>query len=487
MTPTRILLVEDNPGDARLVSALLEGSDFDPIDIVHVTALAEATERLAHETFDAIVLDLGLPDSSGLDTLQRLRLPDSTVPLLVLSGNDDDELRGRATALGADDWVTKDELDEFRLSRSLASALARARLVSELDDAQRIAESSEARLADLMAHAFEPMLVLSAARRGLFANVPAGEALGLPVEKLVGTHLRLSVGDGRTEWIETRSMGGSVRSGRVGVRSFPTQWRGAPAWLVALEPAAVGPASTGSAVNVNVAASASEIHARAVRTSAGIDTARTQVRKARELLRGWARTHSPAETRALMDEVLEVAAATLDDASHEVQRVEGMAHHVLRNHCGSGRVLELGTIDSVIREAVQRAADQLGTPVRVKFHNRADGVLASDAPRVAPLVERLVTGLGRWVGGDVSEGIDLHVETRVTSSAIVLTFDVDPGAPTSSVSMRILRRSVDRIAETESTLDGIVRSLRDLGAVVSFGKRADGSVWVGLEVAKDGT
>jgi DNA-binding response OmpR family regulator len=488
MTSARILLVEDNLGDARLVSTLLEGSALDPIDIVHVRDLAAATATLARERFDAIVLDLGLPDSSGLDTLQRVRPADGGVPLVVLSGCDDTRLRARATELGAADFVSKDELDEFRLARCIESALARARLESQLGDAQRDAQSSDARLVDLMLHAFEPMMVLSMQHRVLFANLAAADVLGLPRDRLVGALLRLPVGEGSTQWIETTALGAPARAGRMGVRSVSTQWDRKPAWLVVLDPSRESRAEHSSPgfVSPAVAASASEIHARALRGAAGIETATTQIRKARELLRGWARHHSATETRALLDEVLEVAANTLDDATREISRLEGVAHHVLRNNCGSGRVRELGTLDTVIRDAIQRAAAQIGKAVQVKFSHQASGVLASDVPRVAPLVEHLVVGLGKWLVTDASNGLDLHVDTRVVAGSVVLTVDLDPGDPSCSRSNwradRLVTHPVDRMTETEGAIDRVVRSLRDLGAEVSFGKRNDGTVWVELRV-----
>ncbi len=489
MTSARILLVEDNLGDARLVSTLLQGSALDPIDIVHVRDLAAATATLESQRFDAIVLDLGLPDSAGLDTLQRMRLGNVGVPLVVLSGCDDTRLRTRATELGAADFVTKDELDEFRLARCIESALARARLESELGDAQRNVESSDARLVDLMLHAFEPMLVLSKTHRVLFANLAAGDALGLPRDRLVGALLRLPVGQGSTQWIETTALGTPARAGRMGVRSVPTQWSRTDAWLVVLDPAKdprPEHSSPGLGLPPNVAASASEIHARALRGATGIDTATAQIRKARELLRGWARSHSAAESRALLDEVLEVAANTLDDAARELSRLEGVAHHVLRSSCRSGRVLELGTLDTAIREAVQRAAAQIGRSVNVKFSHHASGVLASDVPRVSPLVEHLVVGLGKWLISDASNGLDLHVDTRMNAGSVIFTVDFDAGDPSCSRSNwradRLVAHPVDRMTEAEGAIDRVVRSLRELGAEVSFGKRNDGTVWVELRV-----
>jgi len=486
--PARILLVEDNPGDARLVSMLLEQSHLHPVHIVHVTRLAEAAEQLERERFDAVLLDLGLPDSSGLDTIGLVRDRLAEAPLVVLSGCDDRRVRERATELGAADYVVKDELDSFRLERCLEAALTRARLASALDDAERTIRSSDARLVDLMVHAFEPMLVLSRDSRVLFANRAAGETLGVPPDRLMGRTLRLPVGDAETEWIETTSIGTLVSSGRVAVRSVPARWGREHAWLVVLDTGmhahspAERHATVASAASPHVAAAASELHARALRTGADVETASAQIVKARELLRGWARQHSPAEIRALMDEVLEVAVATLEDASHEIERVQRIANHVLRESGGAGRVLELGTIDSVVGDAVKRAAVQIGSTVRVKFDHHAAGVLATDVPRVGPLVEDLVVGLGRSLLCETATGIDVHVQSKVISDAVVLTFDLDGGERSTERAARLVARLGDRMTEPEGAIDRVVRGLRELGGQVSFGKRPDGTVWVELHV-----
>jgi len=105
---SKILLVEDSPTDAFLAREELEASSASgSFDIAHTETLAEARELLREEKFDAIVLDLNLPDSDGFETFELLRDAAPDVALIVFSGQDDEELAMRAVKTGAQDYVVK--------------------------------------------------------------------------------------------------------------------------------------------------------------------------------------------------------------------------------------------------------------------------------------------------------------------------------------------------------------------------------------------
>ena len=124
-----VLLVEDEPGDARLVCELLR--DVEPRYSVHTAGnLAEATRQLALQRFAAVLLDLGLPDSQGLPTLRAMLQVAGAVPLVVLSGRDDESIAIRAIQLGAQDYVVKGRGDGQHLARALRYAIER-KLVQE--------------------------------------------------------------------------------------------------------------------------------------------------------------------------------------------------------------------------------------------------------------------------------------------------------------------------------------------------------------------
>ena len=128
-----LLLVEDNPGDARLVEILL--SEVDPpagFDIVHAERLGEALERLDQQAFDVILLDLSLPDCSGLETVSRTRAAAPRTPMVVLSGQDDQEVALRALQQGAQDYVIKNRGGGDSIARVIRYSIERQRAEEEL-------------------------------------------------------------------------------------------------------------------------------------------------------------------------------------------------------------------------------------------------------------------------------------------------------------------------------------------------------------------
>jgi signal transduction histidine kinase len=125
------LLVEDDAVDARLVREMLsEASVDDPalaFDMTHVTRLDQALRALAEGAFQVVLLDLGLPDSQGLDTLHRTLGAAQAVPVLVLSGLGDRELALEAVTAGARDYLVKGRIDEYSLPRAVHHAIERQR------------------------------------------------------------------------------------------------------------------------------------------------------------------------------------------------------------------------------------------------------------------------------------------------------------------------------------------------------------------------
>ena len=113
---TRILLVEDNPADADLIRDRLDNQrDAPPFEIEHVVSLRAALDRLSGGGIDLIFLDLGLPDSYGLPTVTNVINHAPSVPLVVISGFDDPEVKRQALDARAKDFIEKDALDGQRL------------------------------------------------------------------------------------------------------------------------------------------------------------------------------------------------------------------------------------------------------------------------------------------------------------------------------------------------------------------------------------
>ena len=136
--PLRLLVVEDSPADVELIRAKLEGvSASRAFTIESVDRLSAALRRL--KSADVVLLDLGLPDTKGLDGVIRLVSEAPEMPIVVLTGREDADLGLRAVREGAQDFLLKDKVDGALLDRSLRYAMERKR-----------AEQALARLATIM-------------------------------------------------------------------------------------------------------------------------------------------------------------------------------------------------------------------------------------------------------------------------------------------------------------------------------------------------
>ena len=120
-----ILLVEDNPGDALLVQEMLADAEADSFYVRRADSLLGALDLLADNDFDAIVLDLNLPDSSGFETFSAMQSHAPGTPVVLLTGHDDDGMALSAVEAGAQDYLVKDRLDEESLVRALRYAVVR--------------------------------------------------------------------------------------------------------------------------------------------------------------------------------------------------------------------------------------------------------------------------------------------------------------------------------------------------------------------------
>src|SRR6202165_5679773 len=129
-----LLLVEDNPADARLLQEMLNERDLNGTEVSHVTTMSDAESHLGRHVFDIIVLDLGLPDAQGLGAVRRARAAAPRIPLVVLTGLDDESLAAQALQEGAQDYLVKGETEARGLMRALRYAGERKRLERLKDD-----------------------------------------------------------------------------------------------------------------------------------------------------------------------------------------------------------------------------------------------------------------------------------------------------------------------------------------------------------------
>ena len=126
-SPLPILLVEDNDGDADLITDLLAEAPAPQRPVVRATRLAEAVSLLERHRVAAVLLDLHLPDAAGLECVSAVRSQARDTPILVLTGMDDDELALSCMTAGAQDYLSKQDVRPRALARAIDYALARTR------------------------------------------------------------------------------------------------------------------------------------------------------------------------------------------------------------------------------------------------------------------------------------------------------------------------------------------------------------------------
>ena len=163
--PIQVLLIEDNPGDARLIGEMLSEARDASFDVEYFKQLSVGLERLSSGGIDVILLDLSLPDSQGFETFSQVYAEASEVPTVVLTGLDDEVIGVRAVREGAQDYLVKGEVDGNLLVRAIRYAIERKRAEEALRKARDELEMRvEERTAEL-SRANEALWVEIAERR----------------------------------------------------------------------------------------------------------------------------------------------------------------------------------------------------------------------------------------------------------------------------------------------------------------------------------
>ncbi len=138
----RILLVEDNPGDADLICEMLPTTEENGFTVHCVTRLAEAVSHLKKVKTDIALLDLDLPDSRGIDTVRRARKAAPGMPIVVLTGNEDERMGIEAVQGGAQDFLVKGQTHHSQLSRVLRYAVERHYAEQQMRESEHFLRST---------------------------------------------------------------------------------------------------------------------------------------------------------------------------------------------------------------------------------------------------------------------------------------------------------------------------------------------------------
>ncbi len=129
----QVLVVEDNAGDVRLLREMFSKEKPGSFELTHLLRMKEAVLHLAKGGVDIVLLDMGLPDGHGLDTVRRVHAAAPGVPVIVLTGLDDEALAAEAMKEGAQDYLIKGQIENRALPRALRHAIERHRMQAETD------------------------------------------------------------------------------------------------------------------------------------------------------------------------------------------------------------------------------------------------------------------------------------------------------------------------------------------------------------------
>jgi PAS domain S-box-containing protein len=225
---TQVLLVEDNPMDARLIEEILTESETIEFHLEWAQTLREAQQQLGTGTFDVVLLDLTLPDSWGLDTFTQIHAQTPLLPVVVLSGVTNEAVALKALQGGAQDYLVKGQADAGVLKRSIRYAIERKRIELALQRERDLFQTLMDHVPDMiyfkdqqsrfvrinraLARRFglaDPQEAVGRTDHDVFANNHAGPALADEQEimrtgqPLIGKVEKETMPDGRENWVLT--------------------------------------------------------------------------------------------------------------------------------------------------------------------------------------------------------------------------------------------------------------------------------------------
>jgi PAS domain S-box-containing protein len=228
----KILLIEDNPDDAELMKRRLAKSPSARFTVTAAKTLHEALEELGCDTPDLIISDLGLPDSHGLDTVRSILNKAPRLPLVVLSGFDDEATAIKAVKAGAQDYIVKGQLEGIYMERSLFYAMERSRMQRELEQHAQEILSIQTNLLKILDKNADAIIVVSEDNRILFTNPAVETLLGQTRKELINKPFNYLTDGGKTTEIEITQTDKAKTIAEM--RVVDISWEGNKAYLASL-------------------------------------------------------------------------------------------------------------------------------------------------------------------------------------------------------------------------------------------------------------
>lgn len=178
----RVFLIEDDPDDAALIKRMLGKIGKPNFIFKHAPNLSDGLKQLKNEDFDALLLDLVLPESMGLNTFRRTHDQFSKKPIIILTGLSDEDLGVKAVREGAQDYLVKGEFDRQLLARSIEYSIERKRFEEALRE-------SEERYRNIVESAQVGIWVIDGENKTSYINNRMAEMLDYPIKEILGRSL----------------------------------------------------------------------------------------------------------------------------------------------------------------------------------------------------------------------------------------------------------------------------------------------------------
>jgi len=179
-SPIHVLLIEDSTFHQMVIADMLGGANREPFEFLCASLLSEGLDMLENQEVDVVLLDLNLPDSSGIDTLEQIRKNRPYLPVVIYSGIEDEELALSAVTKGAQDYLFKGETEQPLLIRSLRYAIERMRA------ARRLAENEDRYRA--LVETTEDGIGVIQGPRLVFCNNQLAERMGYTTDEIITRH-----------------------------------------------------------------------------------------------------------------------------------------------------------------------------------------------------------------------------------------------------------------------------------------------------------
>lgn len=228
----KILLIEDDPGDTRIIKELLKDAiDFNH-DLICVENLLDGLKYIEEKEFDVVLLDLTLPDSAGFETVLRTREKVKNVPIVILTGLDDDNVARKAIQAGVQDFLIKGQIDTNPLIRSIYHAIERHKMTQTIESLANALQKNEKRLRKVIDFNADGIIIVDEEGLVCFVNPAAEKLFGRNKREFIGQFFGFPTGKNDKMEIEIIQTEGGLLYAEMKISKIT--WEGKKANLLTL-------------------------------------------------------------------------------------------------------------------------------------------------------------------------------------------------------------------------------------------------------------